>query len=83
MPVISHLGLDAIWWGVVYVILTEIGLVTPPFGLNLFTLHGVAPKYSILTVARGSLPFLFPMLLVIVILALFPDIALWLPSILY
>jgi tripartite ATP-independent transporter DctM subunit len=83
MPIIAHIGLDAIWWGVVYVILTEIGLVTPPFGLNLFTLHGVAPKYSILTVARGSLPFLLPMLLVIVMLALFPDIALWLPNILY
>jgi len=83
MPIMEAFGLHPVWWGVVYVILTEIGLVTPPFGLNLFTLHGVIPKYSILTVARGSLPFLIAMLIVIVVLIAYPDLALWLPGILY
>ena len=83
MPIMDAFGLHPVWWGVVYVILTEIGLVTPPFGLNLFTLHGVIPKYSILTVARGALPFLFAMLVVIVMLIALPDLALWLPGILY
>jgi tripartite ATP-independent transporter DctM subunit len=83
MPVLSTLGLDPIWWGVVYVVLAEIGLVTPPFGLNLFTMQGVVPKYSILTIAESALPFLIPMLLVIALLIAFPDLALWLPGILY
>ncbi len=83
MPVIIHLGFDPFWWGVVYVILVEIGLVTPPFGLNLFTIHGVLPRYSILTIAYGALPFLIPMGLMIVILVLFPQLTEWLPSILY
>lgn len=83
MPIMDAFGLNPVWWGVVYVILTEIGLVTPPFGLNLFTLHGVIPKYSILTVARGSLPFLVPMFFVIILLIAFPKLALWLPSVLY
>jgi len=83
MPVINFLGFDIIWWGVVYVILVEIGLVTPPFGLNLFTIHGVLPRYSILTIAYGTLPFLIPMALMIAILVLFPDLTSWLPGILY
>lgn len=82
-PVINSLGFDPFWWGVVYVILVEIGLVTPPFGLNLFTIHGVLPRYSLLTIAYGALPFLIPMGLMIVILVLFPELTLWLPSILY
>ena len=52
-------------------ILTEVGLVTAPFGLNLFTIHGVLPKYSILTIALGALPFLVPMLLIVVVLITF------------
>jgi tripartite ATP-independent transporter DctM subunit len=83
MPIMDAFGLNPVWWGVVYVILTEIGLVTPPFGLNLFTLHGVIPKYSILTVARGSLPFLVSMFIVIIILIAYPKLALWLPGVLY
>ncbi len=83
MPIITSFGFSPIWWGVTYVILAEIGLVTPPFGLNLFTIHGVLPKYSILTIAAGALPFLIPMVLMIVIMIAFPELALWLPGILY
>ncbi|MFC1972580.1 TRAP transporter large permease [Chloroflexota bacterium] len=83
MPVMTELGFDPFWWGVVYVVLVEIGLVTPPFGLNLFTIQGVLPRYSLLTIAYGALPFLIPMVLMIVILVLFPELATWLPSVLY
>jgi TRAP-type C4-dicarboxylate transport system permease large subunit len=83
MPIILSFGFSPIWWGVTYVILAEIGLVTPPFGLNLFTIHGVLPKYSILTIAAGALPFIIPMLIMIGVLIAFPDLALWLPGILY
>jgi tripartite ATP-independent transporter DctM subunit len=83
MPVIIKLGYDPIWWGVTFVLLAEIGLVTPPFGLNLFTIHGVLPKFSVIYIARASLPFLAVMILMIWVLIFFPGLALWLPNILY
>jgi len=83
VPVISLLGLDLIWWGVTYVVLAEVGLVTPPFGLNLFALRGTVPKYSIETIAVGVLPFLIPTLVTVVLLTAFPKLVLWLPQILY
>jgi tripartite ATP-independent transporter DctM subunit len=83
MPIILKLGYDPIWWGVTFVLLAEIGLVTPPFGLNLFTIQGVLPKFSVTYIARASLPFLGVMLLMIGILIFFPGIALWLPNKLY
>ena len=82
-PVISNLGFSLLWFGVTYVLLAEVGLVTPPFGLNLFVLRGVVPKYGILTVARGALPFLIPTLFMVILLTVFPELALWLPSVLY
>jgi len=83
MPIIIKLGYDPIWWGVTFVLLAEIGLVTPPFGLNLFTIHGVLPKFSVMYIARSSLPFLAVMLLMVGILIVFPGLALWLPRLLY
>jgi len=82
-PLIWDLGFDFVWFGVIYVVLAEIGLVTPPFGLNLFVLQGVVPKYDVMTIALGALPFLIPMLLVIVLLTAFPQLVLWLPGVLY
>ncbi len=83
MPVITALGFNPIWFGVIYVITAEIALITPPFGLHLFVIHGIFPRYSIWTIVLGSLPFMVPMLLLIVILIVFPDLVLWLPGILY
>ena len=83
MPVIVKLGYDPVWWGVTVVLLAEIGLVTPPFGLNLFTIHGVLPKFSVMYIARSSLPFLAVMILMVWILIFFPDLAMWLPRQLY
>jgi tripartite ATP-independent transporter DctM subunit len=82
-PLLTKLGFDAIWFGVIFVILAEIGLVTPPFGLNLFVLHGVIPKYDLLTIAVSALPFLVPALLLIVVLVFLPQLALWLPGVIY
>jgi tripartite ATP-independent transporter DctM subunit len=83
MPVLIELGYDPIWWGVTFVILAEIGLITPPFGLNLFTIHGVLPRFSVPFIAKSSLPLLGTMLLMVFILIAFPELALWLPKILY
>ncbi len=82
-PIIKNLGFDFIWFGVLYVVLAEIGLVTPPFGLNLFVLKGVVPKYEITTIFAGTIPFLIPTCLLIVLMILFPDLVLWLPNLLY
>ena len=82
-PIIKSLGFDFIWFGVLYVVLAEIGLVTPPFGLNLFVLKGVVPKYEITYIFAGTVPFLVPTGLLIVLIILFPELVLWFPNFLY
>lgn len=82
-PIIKNLGFDFIWFGVIYVVLAEIGLVTPPFGLNLFVLKGVVPKYEITYIFAGTLPFLIPTGILLVLMILFPSLVLWLPNLLY
>jgi len=82
-PIIKNLGFDLIWFGVTYVVLAEIGLVTPPFGLNLFVLKGVVPKYEITYIFMGTIPFLIPAVILIILLVIFPELALWFPSVLY
>jgi tripartite ATP-independent transporter DctM subunit len=82
-PLIKSLGFDFIWFGVVYVVLAEIGLVTPPFGLNLFVLKGVVPEYEITTIFAGTAPFLVAAGLLLVLIIAFPDLVLWLPNLLY
>ncbi len=82
-PIIKNLGFDFIWFGVTYVVLAEIGLVTPPYGLNLFVLKGVVPDYEITTIFWGTLPFLIPTIIMVVLLVIFPELVLWLPRILY
>ena len=58
----------------------EVGLITPPVGLNLYVLKGVAPQVALPTILRGALPFVLLMLLSMVMLSVFPQIALWLPN---
>jgi len=82
-PIIRSLGFDFIWFGVLYVVLAEIGLVTPPFGLNLFVLKNVVPQYEITTIFAGTIPFLIPTCILLVLMILFPDLVLWLPNLLY
>ncbi len=82
-PVIMDLGYSPIWFGVVYVVVAEIGLLTPPLGLNLFVLNSVVPEHSVMTIMRSTLPFMIPLVLLIVILTIFPEIVLWLPNLLY
>ena len=77
-PVIKAAGFDPIWFGVVLVILLEIGLVTPPVGMNLFVIQGMA-KTTLGEVAWGSLPYVVLMLFGVLALTIYPDIALWLP----
>jgi tripartite ATP-independent transporter DctM subunit len=79
-PVIKTLGFDPIWFGVVCVIMMEAGLITPPVGLNVYTLAGVVKDVPMTTIFKGSMPFLLAMLAVTILIAIFPGIALYLPS---
>jgi len=80
MPVIIAAGFDPIWFGVVLTINMELGLITPPVGLNLFVINAIAPDISLPTILKGALPFMLCMVLGIVILCVFPQIATWLPA---
>jgi tripartite ATP-independent transporter DctM subunit len=80
-PVILEIGFDPIWFGIVLVLLLELGLITPPVGMNLYTIRAIAPvEASLRDVTMGALPFAFMLALGVVILTAFPDIVLWLPA---
>ncbi|HVQ75835.1 MAG TPA: TRAP transporter large permease subunit [Candidatus Binatia bacterium] len=87
LPILKSLHIDLVWFGVLAVILTEAGLITPPFGLNLFVIQGLRQRTAgasaagtIRDVYVGVLPFFAMMLVLIVLLMNFPQIALWLPT---
>jgi tripartite ATP-independent transporter DctM subunit len=80
MPILMGLGVNPIWWGVVYVMAGEQSTITPPFGLSLFVLHSVVPQHPIGTIVRGSLPFMVAIYVNVALMFLFPGLALWLPS---
>ena len=80
-PLVQALGFDPIWFGVICVIMMEAGLITPPVGLNVYTLAGVVKDVPMSTIFHGSMPFLFAMIGVAILITLFPGIALYLPSI--
>jgi TRAP-type C4-dicarboxylate transport system permease large subunit len=79
-PVIETLGIDPIWFGVLMVIVLEMGLITPPVGLNVFVIQGVAKDVTLETVFKGVLPFLIASIAAIIIIMLFPQIALYIPT---
>lgn len=79
VPVIKSIGYDPVWFGVVFVILIEAALITPPIGMNLFVVQAVRGKGPFRDVVIGSLPFLLMMLVMIGLLIAFPDLALMLP----
>lgn len=80
LPIILNAGFNPVWFGVIVTINMEVGLITPPVGLNLFVVNAIAPEVPTRTVLLGSLPYVIAMLLGIVILCIFPGIATWLPD---
>lgn len=82
VPIIVQAGFDPVWFGVMLTINMEIGLITPPVGLNLYVINGIAPNIKLSTILWGSLPFMLCMVVGIVLLAIFPGIATWLPDVL-
>jgi C4-dicarboxylate transporter, DctM subunit len=80
MPVILAAGFDPIWFGVILTINMELGLITPPVGLNLFVINGITPDVKLPTILKGALPFMGCMVVAILILCVFPELATWLPE---
>ena len=79
-PVVFSAGFDGVWFGVVLVVLMQAGMVLPPVGINLFVIQGIRRSGRIGEIAQGSIPFVLAMVLLLVLLVLFPQLALYLPS---
>jgi TRAP-type C4-dicarboxylate transport system permease large subunit len=79
-PLILSLGYDPVWFGIFIVMMIELSLITPPIGINVFVMHRIIPETSIGTIFKGTFPFVLLTLLAIVLLVLFPEMALWLPA---
>jgi tripartite ATP-independent transporter DctM subunit len=79
-PMILRLGYDPIWFGVIIVVLLEMGAITPPVGINAYVIKGVAKEVKLEVIFKGIVPFFIAMILCLVILILFPQIALFLPG---
>lgn len=79
-PIIVDLGYDPVWFGIVVVVAVEIGLITPPIGMNIFVLRSVIPDVSTATIFRGITPFFFADVIRILLLALIPGLSIWLPN---
>jgi C4-dicarboxylate transporter DctM subunit len=78
-PIMTGLGYDPIWLGIIIIILVEAALITPPVGLNLFVVQSVRKGGSMNAVIIGAQPFVLAMFVILALLAFFPDLALWLP----
>jgi C4-dicarboxylate transporter DctM subunit len=83
LPVVTGFGYDALWFGIIVVIVVELGLITPPVGMNIFIIQAQAPGINLRQLYRRIVPFLFAPITLIILLFLFPQIALWLPALLY
>jgi TRAP-type C4-dicarboxylate transport system permease large subunit len=79
-PLVQHLGFDLIWFGILVVCVTELSLITPPVGLNVFVLRAVLPQVPMTTVFRGVMPFVGADIVRLAILVAFPAISLVLPK---
>ena len=80
LPIVTTAGFDPYWFAVILTINMEIGLISPPVGLNLYVINGIAPDIKLKTILWGSMPYVLCMVLAIVILCVFPGLATWLPD---
>jgi C4-dicarboxylate transporter, DctM subunit len=81
-PLMMQLGFDSVWFGIIVTMMSELALITPPIGMNLFIIHGVA-KDKLSRVLFGALPYVGIMLGTAALLYIFPEIAIWLPRQMY
>ena len=79
-PVVTHLGYDPVWFGIVVVVVVQIGLISPPVGMNMFVVKNLLPHITIGTVFRGVWPFAGALVVLLAVIVAFPELALWLPE---
>ncbi len=79
-PIVTALGFDPVWFGVLIVMIVQIGLISPPVGMNLFVLNALLPGVGLGAIFRGCWPFVAIMIVVLALLVAFPQISLWLPG---
>jgi tripartite ATP-independent transporter DctM subunit len=79
-PIVLELGFDPIWFGVIIVLVGEMGVITPPVGVNVFVIKGIAPDIPLYRIFRGIIPFLVALIVFTILLMIFPKIATYLPS---
>lgn len=77
LPIVTGLGYDPIWWGIINVVVVELGMITPPIGMNVFVLHGIAPGISMTRIFAGVTPFVLSDLARLIVLTLFPILSLY------
>jgi TRAP-type mannitol/chloroaromatic compound transport system permease large subunit len=83
MPIVQRLGIDLVWFGVLYLICMQLGLLLPPHGLLLMTMRGVAPpQVTMADIFRAVTPYVVLSIVLLVLIVLFPAIATWLPALL-
>ena len=82
-PIVVGLGFDPVWFGILVVMLVEIGLITPPIGMNLFVLNSVVPEVRLITIIRGVVPFVASDIVRILLIALVPSLTLFLPNLFF
>ena len=79
-PVITAMGYDPVWWGIINVVVIEIGMIMPPIGINVFVMQGMAPGTSLRTIYTGVMPFVVADIIRLIILVALPALTLWLPK---
>jgi C4-dicarboxylate transporter DctM subunit len=80
-PLIIQAGYDPVWFGILLVLLIQTAMVTPPFGINIFVIHGIRGRGTLSDVEIGAAPFVVALLIMIALICVFPDIAMWLPRV--
>jgi TRAP-type C4-dicarboxylate transport system permease large subunit len=80
LPLIKAMGYDPLWFGIVFVINLELAVVTPPVGLNLYTLRSCCPVLTVEEIIRASFPFLLVQLGCLILFSVYPPLSLWLPN---
>ncbi len=79
-PIVTALGFDPVWFGVLIVMVVQIGLISPPVGMNMFVLNALLPGVGLGAIYRGCWPFVFVLVVMLALLVAFPQLSLWLPS---
>jgi TRAP-type C4-dicarboxylate transport system permease large subunit len=80
LPLVKSWGFDPVWWGVINVVIIELGMLIPPLGMNVFVVHGIAPSIPLKAIYRGVAPYVLSNLVRLALLLAFPALTLWLPA---